>query len=444
MVSAEDRWQHTLFNLNTGEFYIRYVKGLIEKPQASHERDIMWAMPPRYSKEESYMTVELSLPKLYYGHNISLLYDWPKALELLRSRLKEFFGWRQLAKIETWKLNRVDFCYAWRMPSEETARAFLELMKRLRYPHKKPQHRENSAFWPGATYSAKVYGKASEFKANDYSKLCKAKANPEWIEHLEEKAKGVVRFEITGKPKLLRNLGIVTVADLMGHVLTFEVSPDLLAWAKTVKNGRGGPLDSIADTPKVIEHVLMIAALEGHLELNEKLEFSFANGQILSFPEMISPPMNDQGDRSRIPGGEVRVSWQLKTEHVLQTYLGKLVGNGDMSMADQALEKLQAAYKSNKAAKLMGIWVLISRFTVSEVKEMLGKSAYYRAVADLKAAGVPLMEQAGVLIKPEESFFNNFRMEVPSEHVVNHCDDFRDGDNLLNLAEWKKKNSKAG
>lgn len=443
---ANDGWVKCLFHPLRGEHYLRYTPGIIEgnsEKRASHDRDIRWSVPwdetwhatgklgktPPY-----YMAIELSLPKLWYGHNISLLYEWPQALELLKAIVKGHFGWRNLPSIETWLVYRCDFCYSWRMPSQEIADSFIDGLKRLKYPWKKPQHREHSAFWPGATYSAKVYKKYQEFQANDLKKLIKANANPEWIKHYEEKSKGVVRFEITGKKKFLERQGVTTVKDLLDNFAVYHVSPELGEWIKSKANWskKAGKLANGPEDEMTVTYLLLARLSSfGLFEQGEDGRPILDSETLYKIPEIKSP------DGDVLPSGHIGIQVMSVVTHILKTYLNKLVGSGDMSMADQVLEKLQATYSGAKPGRLMATWTLIQKMGCEVTKSAMGHDAYYRDLRALKSAGVSIMEQVDGLIKVEDSFFRNFKFEIPSDHVVNQHDDFRDSDNILNLDTYR-------
>ena len=443
---ANDGWVKCLFHPLRGEHYLRYTPGIIEgnsEKRASHDRDIRWSVPwdetwhatgklgktPPY-----YMAIELSLPKLRYGHNISLLYDWPQELEYLKEIIKEHFGWRNLPSIETWLVNRCDFCYAWKMPSQEIADTLIDGLKRLKYPWKKPQHREHSAFWPGKTYSAKVYKKYQEFQANDLKKLIKAKANPDWVQYYEEKSKGIVRFEITGRKRFLDRQGITTVKDLLGDIAVYHVSPELGQWIKERTNwsrkaGKlaNGPEDEIA----VTNLLLAVLSSWGVFERNDDGKPILDVGTLYKTPGITA----QNGDV--LPAGYIGIEVMPVVTNILKTYLSKLVGSGDMSLADQVLEKLQATYSGAKPGRLMATWTLIQKMGCEVTKGAMGHDAYYRDLRALKSAGVSIMEQVDGLIKVEDSFFKEFKLEIPSHHVVNQYDDFRDSDNVLNLDSYR-------
>lgn len=448
LVEYDDRWQFAIFNPKTGELYLRRVTGLVKQVHASWERDIRFDIPPTWQGEgKTSLTVELSLPKLWYGHNISLLYDFRAALGYLRDKLREAFKVRTLPQVDDWIVGRVDFCYAWGLPTPEAAKAMIESLKRLKYPYKQPQHRENSAFWPGKTYSVKIYNKLEEFRANDLRKLIKSKANPDWVDHLEQKASGVIRFEITGRHKFLRRLGITTVRDLLGYSCEYSINPEFLQWSEeTAKlwnkqlTQTTGKLTHQIDSTYVIKMVLFIVASMGYIPLGEDKEsFELKDGQLIEFPDIVSSEFGIEGDTTTIPGGQIRVSIKPKVMQILHDYLFKHVGDGNMSMLDQVKEKIFASYKGVTAGRLLATWTFIQRVGCQEAKEVLGHDGYYRDLRRLKKAGVTVIEATDNLIKVDSSFFSDFKLSIPSPHVVNRFDDFRDSDNLLNLKEYRDR-----
>jgi hypothetical protein len=388
------------------------------------------------------MTIEFSIPKFKYGHNISLLYDWVAELEVLKESLKEWFGWRSLPNVENWLVGRVDFCYVWRLPDEDTALSLIELMKRLKFPYKKPQHYPGTAFWPGGkhgTFSAKMYAKGQEFRANDLPKLIEANSDSDWLNNLEERAKRQVRFEITGRPRLLKQLGIKTVADLMGEAVTYTVTPELWAWVKDLVKMSEWTLTPIKDPSRVIEMLLLRATAQGALPSEEEpygpfgpIAYELKKGQTVDIPEMNTAPDAD-GNRVTIPAGSIRVEIQSKTEYVLQTYFKKLVGSGDMSNADEVKEILQKYHPGAKGGRLYQTWLMIQREGVEEAKRMLGNDAFYRDVRKLRSLGINILEKTGVLINPDNEFWSRFKLEIPSPFVENVVDEDRTGDNLINM-----------
>ncbi|NJL41600.1 MAG: phage replication protein, partial [Leptolyngbyaceae cyanobacterium SM1_4_3] len=217
--------QWALIFPDTGEMQFRRIVGLASTDQNSFHRDIRWDIPQNYHEDDTYLTVELSLPKLYYGHNIRLLYNFVSALELLKELFEKHFGLtgrKRLASIYEWQLWRVDCCYAWQCPSEKIARQILDSLKRLHFPRKKPVIYPTTILFKGTTYSLKFYLKLPEFREHDLKALLKAKASLEWINYCEELASGVLRVEATLRRKYLKQRNIKTVADLLEPSISYE------------------------------------------------------------------------------------------------------------------------------------------------------------------------------------------------------------------------------
>lgn len=61
---------------------------------------------------------------------------------------------------------------------------------------------------------------------------------------------------------------------------------------------------------------------------------------------------------------------------------------------DEAKVKLFEKYKRSKAARLLGFWLHVHLIGIDAAKKSYGKSSFYAAQADLKAAGVDLSRAA--------------------------------------------------
>ena len=212
-----DRWTWVLHNQASGELLFRKISGLFKTDSHSYHREIRWDIDESYEFGRCHLTVELSLPKFWYGHNINLLYGWLPSLELLRSHLNKQLRLKTrlaLPDIDAWELRRVDICYAWRFPEQNLAQLFLDSLKALHFPNKKPIIYPESILFKGNTYSVKFYLKLPEFKTHDLKELLKQKASFEWIEHLESIATGVLRMEVTLRHRYLKRNGINTIKEL--------------------------------------------------------------------------------------------------------------------------------------------------------------------------------------------------------------------------------------
>lgn len=426
LVMSKEREHWGLFRPQEGTIWIRYLKDLVTSNHPSYERDIFWSISDHYTDEKTFLTVELSIPKYQYGHNVHLLYGWLEVLQEFRKSIQKQLQLTRspLPPIEDWLVRRCDFCYAWRLPNQDTAVALINAMKRLRYPWKKPRIYPTSVVWPGRTYSVKIYAKHPEFRANDLKRMLKAGASHEFVNEVECKALGVIRFEITGRNQWLKTIGIETVSDLTGKAINWAISPDLMKWMKS--------LDDVVEN--LIPVVLKIVEAEGHCDC-KKLD----SGEPITFPDLISPPLPPENKTYRIPGGTIIPVVMNRPMFLIHKYLSKLVGTGDMSIKDKVMEKLRESYSDNKAARLMGFWLQIQTFGCDEVREIYTQPTYYRNMSDLKKAGVTILESTNNLVKVDPNFFNTFKLAAPSDRVTNQFDDFRGSDNLLNLSAYKQQ-----
>lgn len=219
--TESDRWQWVQINQLLGEMRFFHISGLAELDQHSYHRELRWDIPPTWQRDCCQLLLEFSIPKFWYGHNVHLLYGFLDALRELKTCLEQGFGLRKRAKLPDpleWQLYRVDLCYAWRLPSQSIAQQYLDSLKHIHYPRKRPVIYPTSIVFVGATYSLKFYLKYPEFRTHDMRELVKAKAALEWVNHLEELSNGVLRCEATLRRKYLKANGLLTVANLTESV----------------------------------------------------------------------------------------------------------------------------------------------------------------------------------------------------------------------------------
>lgn len=425
---ATDREQWALWNPTTGELRLRKVTGLSTTDQESFHREIHWDVPPTFIEKETYLTVELSLPKLWYGHNIHLLYGFVEAIAYLKELLERQFKLKRnkLPDLMSWQVWRADCCYAWRMPSQQVAQQFLDSLKHLHYPGKRPTIHPTSIVFVGATYSVKFYLKLPEFKVHDLKKLLKAKASLEWINHLEAKADGVLRYEATLRRKLLRYRKIETVGDLAQT--GFQA-----VWDDGAKPDEADIQAVIFGimTHKMNQSGIDLETARSRVANNDPRCTSIEDGSRWTAPPMIitlpSRVVSHEG------GGFTFRKYNPSTT-VLQYFLSKFIGeNAAMQRADEVEAKLSAVYKPVKASRLVAVWLYVQRFGTDKTKQAFGLNSYYVARRDMKAAGVSLIESPENVTPIDGNFLRAFRMQVPSPDVTNRFDDFRDSDNLLNF-----------
>lgn len=419
-----DRWQWVLMNEFSGDLLFRRVSGIARTDGESFHRELRWDIPARY-EPDCKLTLEFSVPKYWYGHNIHLLYEFVGVLRHLKKALENQFNLKTRAKLPdvlTWQVFRVDICYNWKFPTQQSCHQFLESLKRLRFPQKKPIIYPTAIMFGGATYSLKFYEKLPEFRKHDLKEMMKAKANLEWVNHCEDLADGVLRAEATLRRQYLKRKDIHTVKDLTRSVQHLE-------WTE-------GKMPA-SDAEK--QAIVFVA-----LGLKLKAEGAKPNSSDPGTPlydgmEFSVPPFelnfNDTIYKQSEP---FKLTFRKRNNLVaiLQYLLTKFVGeDAGMQTVDQIQLKLLQIYKPVKAARLVSIWLYVQRFSSDEARQIFGRDSFDRARREMKKAGVSLIEppQAKAITVLERDFFQNFRLEVPSQHVTNKVDDFRDSGNILNF-----------
>lgn len=434
LVRENSDWQWVMFNAKAGELRFIRHKGLANLDQQSFRREVFWDTPEFYEPENTYLTIELSLPKYWYGHNIHLLYGYLEAIYELRKTLQKQLHLR-LPKIGIWQVWRADICYSWRCPSQRISEQILDSIKKLHFPRKRPHIYADSVMFTGATYSLKFYLKLPEFKAHDRKALLKANARLDWINHLEEKADGVLRCEATLRRKYLKRNNIETLADLSTSTTYFRDDEEM---KENYPNIDKDPFSTTIITACILKYLNPDAnafirndelILESSLLKNFEKDFYF-----------YAPPhdVNILGQDMKFRGGGFYTIQKPVITEILNKIIIKLIGeNRGMETIDQIEDKLTKVYKNHKVADLVGFWLYVQRKGIKAAKDRFNKDKFYRNKRALKEAGVSLIEPIKV-INASDRFIKEFKIEAPSCHVTNKFDDHRDSDNILNLPSEEK------
>lgn len=428
--TQQNSWQWVLAHPATGEIRFLRVKGLAELDRKSFHRDIVWYVPDRYTSNETFLLIELSIPKFYYGQNIELLYDFTNALQLLKNNLQAQLHCRFVEVFE-WRVFRVDICYAWRVPNQAIAQQLLDSLKRIHYPRKQPILYPTTIQFTGKTYSLKFYLKHPEFMRHDRKILLKQKADLQWISHLEELSLGVLRCEATLRQKYLRRQEIETVADLARPIIELlfdenytDLNPDVI----------DDEIQRLASIYIIADHHLNKLSIDSDQEIDVNRVFvrdsSFDDRDFYEAPPM---EKNFHGKLIKHNGGGFTMRTRANPIAILQYFMSKFLGeNRGMDTAEQVQNKLLEKYKPVKAARLTSMWLYVQRFGTEKARDFFGHNSYYVGKRDMKVAGVSLVEPPKA-VSVNERFLESFQFDVPSEYAVNKFDNYRDHTNVINL-----------
>ena len=418
-----DEWTYALHNQHTGDLLIKHYQGVAQMDGESYHREIRFTYNPVWS-EDCRLWIEFSVPKYFMGHNIRLLYNWPKALEDFRTLLNEQFklSRTKLPEAETWEVWRADACYGFQFPTQPASQAFLDSLKRHRFPYKQATIYKTAILFPGSTYSFKVYLKQPEFMKHDRKELLKRKASLDWVEYLETISEGVLRVEATLRRKYLQRCGIHYVQDLAN-------TQELIEWdSKYAKLEGFSHLHSLF---VVSGWTLHQKGVDLNKAFMQETRTEMADGCYYAAPDM---ELDFNGHIYKHSHGgftyHKKPFLELKLRELLNKFLGGVQG---METVDRLETKLRERYKPAVATKLVSFWLYVQKFGSEKAKEAFGANSYYYQRRQIKAAGGSLMECDENLIKVDSDFFTNFKFTIPSSEVVNRFDDFRNSGNLLNL-----------
>lgn len=444
-----DSWQWVQINNSTGDILFRRTKGLATTDGQSFHRQLRWDVPYTYS-DDARLMIEFSIPKYWYGHNIRLLYDFLAPLQLLKQTLEDQFGLKgkgRLADVETWGLARLDICYAWKLPSQKLAQSYLDSLKRLHFPWKKPIIYPTAILFPGKTYSAKFYLKLPEFMQHDRKEMLKSHAALEWVDYCENLAEGVLRNEITCRQRFLKRQGIRTVADLLKQVEYVEwlenVPPenDLLRAVVFTKVMGDYMKPKIPDDPALAVPYLMNQLENGGTDfvLRSGTNISFEGfrlNEVKSIHTFLIEALPPELQNFEVKPGSIIYQTERKPIAILKGMLTKFIGeNARMQPVDAIEAKLMESYKPVKASRLVSFWLYVQKFGSAKTKENYGKRSYYYNRNELKKAGISLIEPptGNNITVLDRDWLQQFSLEIPSPHATNQYDDWRDSENVLNF-----------
>lgn len=414
VLSNRDEYQLAKYNPVRDDLFIPFQKGTVESISRFLNKKVDYSIPSKYLKNETFFVCEFSITKFAFCHNIILLYDWFNALNRFRELLNATFS-VDLPTISDWLIKRLDICYAYSFPTQELAQSYINSLKNLSFPYKKATIYETSINFPGTTYSFKIYLKKPEFFHKDRKDLIKNELPLEAIRELELLSEGVLRIETTLRQKWLHRNGINTIGDLLKHhtriILKYET-----------------PIGS-SEKEELLSQIsaLVISMNQKGINIEQNIKTGrktpIKNGEIINLPETT---VVHNGIIHHFPKGSAyfettdRVTSILKD--VLNTFLGE---NRTMDNKYDVLETLKSHYTNKKALDLFSFWLFLQQMGMKEARKEYTKPTYYRNVAELKKAGISLIE-----VKEEDvthEFLKKFKLEVPSEFVVNRPGEYPKG-----------------
>lgn len=448
----DETWQWVRFQGSTGE--IRFVrrKGLSQSDQHSFHRNLIWQIPNTFEQDKTFLDLELSLPKFWYGHNIHLLYDFLNPLKALKTLLEHQLHCR-FVDVLNWRVSRLDVCYAWRCPSQLIAKSLLDSLKHLSYPRKQPTIYPNSIYFSGgkeSTYIFKFYLKLPEFRQHDLPALIKEKYSYDWINQLEKKAEGVLRCEASLKRKYLIRKQINTIQDLVNQKISIIFDEEFINNYSHYFN------EEDIETPYPAILIDMVFAYyskqknkqneyEMYKTCDEYEQISIKKTIIHLVSLDIEPEVyfhapshtTETGFGNYIfAGGGFLAKKTNNPINLLNYFINRFLGkNIGMNTEEEIEVKLLSKYKPVKATRLMAFWLYVQRFGSDKAREMFGRDSYYRSKHDLKVAEVSLIEPPKV-VDASDRFMKEFKFEIPSPYVTNTVDDDRDSDNIINLFQY--------
>ncbi len=182
---------------SSGEIKMKIYKKEINLPSYDYNLNL-------FIYQDDCIYLEFSAPKIFYGHNIYLLYpkDFPKVFEEVQFRLEKAFD-MSFGYYDTWTIQRLDISYAWKFLTQEQAEFALLLLNVYSYARKDKEFRGNSLKFKGSAYDVKFYLKFDEYLKHDQKRFLKIE-NYDMAYNLADLAEGVLRYEVLFRKEQLQ------------------------------------------------------------------------------------------------------------------------------------------------------------------------------------------------------------------------------------------------
>ncbi len=140
---------------------------------------------------------------MIYGHNIYLFYpSIEPVLKIVQNAMEKAFE-INIPSYESWIIQRLDICYAWRLSTQEEAYLAFLVLNPFDYSRKNKIAFDTSFEMKGSSFDFKGYLKFDEFKNHDFKRFKKLKRLGLAYDFLEL-SKGVFRIELSMRKKKLQ------------------------------------------------------------------------------------------------------------------------------------------------------------------------------------------------------------------------------------------------
>jgi len=162
-----------------------------------------------YNISQNFISFNFAVPKYLFGTNIfQFIRIYSQSSDTIHQYLMDFMTgfckkhFIQSVDMMDVELTRLDLCYNQFFNSKADALSYLEQQKPLlkkygRSSKNRVRDYETTLFYNTKRYSFKIYHKGTEFKAKDRKELIKKNNTGEGLDHLQEIADRILRYEVT-------------------------------------------------------------------------------------------------------------------------------------------------------------------------------------------------------------------------------------------------------
>lgn len=195
-----------------------------------------------YNISQNFIAFNFAIPKYLFGTNIlQFIRYYSQSPETVYQYFMDFVHgfvkkhFLQTVKMFDIELTRLDLCYNQFFNSKNDALSYLEQQKVLLKKYGRSSKNEGkdygtTIFYHTKRYSFKIYHKGTEFKKNDRKELIKKNNTGETLDHLQEMADRILRYEVTFRASQMNYL--FEKAELHAKYVPFVFDQTNHLWAR--------------------------------------------------------------------------------------------------------------------------------------------------------------------------------------------------------------------
>lgn len=386
------------------------------------------------SKERDFIELNFSLPKYVHSTNVLQFVDYhdqslKHTFDKFQAEISRFFSvYFPLAP--DWidvEVNRIDLCFNQFFLNKGDALRYLDEQRNLNLQYarsdtnKFQQYGDTTVQYHTDNYSFKIYHKGTEFKKNDYLKLCKNNPKGFNLEHIRDTSDRILRYEMTCRKGLLNYIFKQKVKDdvntmfnhNLGEIAKLKGSLRNNLMRKTGNKTKYGVVVKTDAAIEMFVHKSVVNkrfafhldsfwdyAMERPIDLLDNYELSFDFNLFQHLHNFFWDKVNRY--QLGIKMGIVDIYDKIKRMQDDKDMTNKLFNKND---------------KIAQTGQLLLIATLSQYTDITDLKKVLPKATYYRYLKKLEDIGIP-KHSPDIAVRPPELDFTTYFYEFGKYHAT--------------------------